>query len=117
MYKTVKTSLMILFVMAFANSANAGLWDDTKEMASEAWQSTKETSVELKEGAVEKWHEVTSRAQRSDGDDSENETGSLSDIKKLADKETYVQAWQDIKNSASNPQSSNDDEFGIPKQD
>ena len=114
MQKIAIKTLAVLFAVTLSGQAYAGLWDDTKDLASSAWESTKETSVELKEGAVKKWDEVTTEsAQNNNHDDS----GSMSDVKKLADKETYVKAWKSIKESAKNPSEPNMDEHGVPKQD
>jgi len=40
----------------------------------------------------------------------------LSDITKLGEKETYVKAWEGIKESAKNPSAPEVDENGIPKE-
>lgn len=113
---------ILLLTVTVSSSAYAGLWEDTKEAASSAWETTKEvtsdaassaweatkeTSSDLKDGAVEKWNEATA---------SESDSGSLSDIKKLGDKETYVKAWEGVKESAKNPEAPDVDENGIPKQ-
>ena len=100
------TSLLIL-----TSQAQAGLWDDTKEAAANAWQKTKETSSDIKDGAVKKWNEATDDKPDNSSDDS----GSLSDIKKLGDKQTYVKAWEGVKESAKNPNKPDVDENGIPK--
>ncbi|WP_040724754.1 hypothetical protein [Thiomicrorhabdus sp. Kp2] len=115
MLKRVVSPLLITLSVALSTQANAGLWDDTKELASSAWESTKETSNELKDSAVKKWDEVTSESSSNNAND--DESGSLSDIKKLADKETYVKAWEGIKESAKNPDEPNVDEYGVPKQE
>lgn len=136
--------IAICALFAFAQPANAGLWDDIKESvadmwdstkevssdawesgkekssdawqatkettadtASSAWEATKETGNDLKDGAAKKWQEATS-------DTPKEETGSISDIKKLGDKETYVEAWKGIKESAKNPTPPELDSHGIP---
>ena len=104
-------TLLLASLFALTSQAHASLWDDTKATASSAWQKTKETSQDIKEGAVQKWHEATADKPKESGDDS----GSLSDIKKLGDKETYVKAWEGIKESAKNPNKPDVDENGIPK--
>jgi len=116
------SSTIILLSVTVSSSVYAGLWEDTKDAASSAWETTKEvtsdaassvweatkeTSSDLKDGAVEKWNEATA---------SESDSDSLSDIKKLGDKETYVKAWEGIKESAKNPEAPDVDENGIPKQ-
>ncbi|BCN93556.1 hypothetical protein THMIRHAM_13410 [Thiomicrorhabdus immobilis] len=108
----MKQILLAFSFMAVASSAYAGLWDDSKQVAADAWQKVKETSVDLKDSAVDKWHEVKEEMNSSG---SSEETGSFSDIKKLGDKETYVKAWQEIKESAKNPSEPNVDENGVPK--
>lgn len=115
--------LSIVLGVSFVASAtaHAGLWDDTKEAASSAWESTKEvtkdtasdiwgatkeTSRDIKDGTVEKWDEITT---------SEDEkSSSLSDLKKLGEKETYVKAWEGVKESVKNPSEASEDEHGIP---
>lgn len=109
----MKKSLLILTLVATASSANAGLWEDSKALAADAWESTKEASVELKDGALEKWDEVKKDMNSSD---SSEESGQLSDITKLGEKETYVKAWEGIKESAKNPSAPNVDENGVPKE-
>lgn len=109
----MKKVLLVLSLVALTNSAQAGLWEDSKALAADAWQSTKQASVDLKDSAVEKWDEVKKEMSSSD---SEEESGQFSDIKKLGDKETYVKAWEGIKESAMNPSEPNVDENGIPKQ-
>ncbi|WP_029407715.1 hypothetical protein [Thiomicrorhabdus sp. Milos-T2] len=109
----MKKSLLILGLIAITNSAQAGLWEDSKSLAAEAWESTKEASLDLKDSASQKWNEVKKEMGSSE---SEEESGQLSDIKKLGDKETYIKAWEGIKESAMNPSEPNVDENGIPKQ-
>jgi len=109
----MKKILLATTLMALVTSANAGWWEDSKEMAADAWQNTKQASVELKDSAVEKWDEVTSdKGSKAESDGS----GSLSDITKLGEKETYVKAWEGIKESAKNPSAPHVDENGIPKE-
>jgi len=168
MKNTALKTVFLACLVTLASQAQAGLWDDTKETASSAWQKTKETSHDLKEGAVQKWQEAT--ADKADSDKTENSSeeagalsgvkklgeketyvkdwektketshdikegavkkwhevtsdnpkesadnsGSLSDVKKLGDKETYIKAWEGIKESAKNPGKPNVDENGVPK--
>lgn len=87
---------------------SAETWDKTKEASGEVWKSTKETGVELKNEAKEKWDAAIESENKE-------ESSGFGDIAKLADKETYVKAWQGIKESAANPASPNTDENGIPK--
>ena len=109
----MKKILLATTLTAFVTTAYAGWWEDSKEMAADAWQNTKEASVELKDSAVEKWDEVTSdKGTKAESDNS----GSLSDITKLGEKETYVKAWEGIKESAKNPSAPHVDENGIPKE-
>lgn len=109
----MKKILLAAILTSFVTTAFAGWWEDSKEMAADAWQNTKEASVELKDSAVEKWDEVTSdKGSKAESDDS----GSLSDITKLGEKETYVKAWEGIKESAKNPSAPEVDENGIPKE-
>jgi len=115
-------------VLAISSSVQAGWWEETKEAtadmassawqttkevssdaASSAWEATKETSSDLKDKAVESWDEVTSSS-------SDEESGKLSDITKLAEKETYVKAWEGIKESARNPDEPDVDAVGLPKE-
>lgn len=92
-------------------AAAASAWESTKETTSEiagsAWEKTKEVSSEVKEGAVETWEDATT---------SDTSSNSLSDVKKLADKETYAKAWEDIKHSAQNPADAEVDEHGVLKE-
>lgn len=109
----MKKILLATALMASLTSANAGWWEDSKEIAADAWQTTQEASVNLKDSAVTKWDEVTSgKDAKADSDDS----GSLSDITSLGEKETYVKAWEGIKESAKNPSAPQVDEIGIPKE-
>ena len=112
--------IWMLSVSILSFSAHAGLWEDSKEAASsawkktkevsnEAWEKTKETGQDIKDGAKQTWDEAT------ESDDKEHSDNSLSDVKKLGDKETYVNAWEGVKESASNPNEPNTDEHGIPK--
>lgn len=125
MKKTITLTFLILSTASFY--AQAGLWEDTKDAvssawettkevtsdtASSAWEATKETSKDIKDGAVEKWNEATS----SDKEAREDDQGIMSDIKKLGEKETYTNTWEDIKHSAKNPEAPKVDEHGIPKQ-
>jgi len=104
----MKNTTMKMFFLAcllgVTSQAQAGLWDDTKETASSAWQQTKETSRDFKEGVVQKWHELTS-----------DTSSPMTEVKKIGDKETYVKAWEGIKESAKHPSKPNVDENGIPK--
>ena len=109
----MKKILLVTILAAFVTTANASWWEDSKDMAAGAWQNTKEASIELKDSAVEKWNEVTSN-QESKADS--NNSGSFSDITKLGEKETYVKAWEGIKESAKNPSVPHVDENGIPKE-
>ena len=109
----MKKILLATILTAFVTTAYAGWWEDSKEMAADAWQNTKEASVELKESAVEKWDEVTSN---KDSKVESDNAGGLSAITKLGEKETYVKAWEGIKESAKNPSVPHVDENGIPKE-
>ena len=110
----------VFSVSIFSFSAHAGLWEDskqaatsawekTKEVSTEAWEYSKETGKQIKDGAKESWDDVSA------GGSKENSDGSLSDLKKLGEKETYVNAWEGIKESAREPGKPNTDEHGIPK--
>lgn len=103
--------VLLLALFFSATSVQADWWQDTKDFAGAAWQDTKETSIELKDKAVEAWNKEN---PQNDEQDDERSSGQLSDIKKLADKETYVKAWEDIKESAKNPEDAVVDENGIP---
>ncbi len=105
--KMLKLSIAGLMMMA-SSMAQAGLWEDTKEAASSAWEATKETSSDIKESAVETWNDMTSSEEKE-------KSGAVSDIKKLGEKETYVKAWEGIKESAKNPENPEEDEHGILK--
>lgn len=87
---------------------SADTWDKTKEVSSDAWDATKEAGRDVKEGAKETWNDATAPTKEED-------SGSLSDVSKLAEKETYVKAWEGIKESAANPSAPDVDENGIPK--
>jgi len=103
-------------------SMASSLWDDTKEASGEVWQDTKNASSEAwedtKEVSAGAWKE-TKKASSEVVDSmtsSQSDENSLSDIKKLGDKETYVKAWEGIKESARNPGAPNVDENGVPKE-
>jgi len=49
----MKKILLAAILTSFVTTAFAGWWEDSKEMAADAWQNTKEASVELKDSAVE----------------------------------------------------------------
>jgi DNA-binding PucR family transcriptional regulator len=92
-------------------SMASSLWDDTKEASADAWQDTKEVSSEAWEDTKKASANALDKVTPESSDEN-----SLSDIKKLADKETYVKAWEGIKESAKNPSEPNADENGIPKE-
>ena len=72
-------------------------WDSTKEAAGSSWDAVSDKAVEVKDDVKE----------------SETTESALESVKKLGDKETYVNTWNDIKESAKNPKEASSDEFGL----
>lgn len=107
-------SAVMLLSVCLAPSAQADWWDKTKEVASDAWSATKEGAADAwdatKDAASDGSQSVKQEWNREDNPDE----AQLSDVKKLADKETYVKAWEGIKQSAQNPEEPSSDEHGIP---
>ncbi|WP_373020209.1 hypothetical protein [Thiomicrorhabdus sp.] len=95
--KLIGLVLSGLVLAQTATVAQAGVWENIKADAAEAWQSTKETASSMA------------------GDISESSKEGYENAKKLGDKETYSNAWADIKNSVKNPSSETVDEAGIPE--
>ncbi|MDG6772821.1 hypothetical protein QCB45_00580 [Thiomicrorhabdus sp. ZW0627] len=86
-----------LMLTQVATGAQAGVWENIKEDAAKAWESTKETASGVADDVV-------------DG----SKTG-YEKAKKLGDKETYTNAWEGLKHSAKNPNKAPEDEAGIPQ--
>lgn len=89
--------LIALQTLSVAPLANAGVWENIKSDAADAWEATKETSSELADDVVESTQVGIEKA------------------KKLGEKQTYVDTWEGIKASAANPESPETDEAGIPQ--
>ncbi|NPA71702.1 MAG: hypothetical protein GXO35_02610 [Gammaproteobacteria bacterium] len=85
-----------------AKSLGSSLWEDTKSVSGEVWEDTKAVSASS-------WASVKEEAGSGEN--------SMSDIAKLADKETYVNAWEGIKESATHPSAAEVDSAGIPTQE
>ena len=122
--RVLQASAFTILTLSF--NTQAGLWQDTKETAanvwektknasSQAWDAAKETSTDIKKGAQESWKEATAEKPEPSMQ-SKEDTGSLSDVKKLGDTETYIKAWEGIKESARNPSAPASDEHALPKQ-
>ena len=103
MKKTLLVSLSVSTLFLSTTIAQASwlgdAWDSTKEAASSTWDSVSDKAVEVKEDVKE----------------SETTESALENVKKLGDKETYVNTWNDIKESAKNPKDASNEEFGIPE--
>lgn len=102
MKKTLLVSLSVSTLLLTTPLAQASwlgdAWDSTKEAASSTWDSVTDTAGEVKDDVKE----------------SETTESALESVKKLGDKETYVNTWNDIKESAKNPKDP-DNEFGLPE--
>jgi len=102
MKQTILSVTMGLLLSSVSLTASASwledAWSDTKEFAVSAWEGVSDKTIELKDEVVE----------------SSSDSEVLEEVKKLADKETYVNAWEGIKESAKNPSEAEVDENGLP---
>lgn len=102
MKKQILMTLGAILISSVSLNAQAGWWSD-------AWHDTKEAASSV-------WSSVTDGAKEVKEEVKESSEEPIEDIKKLGDKETYTEAWKDVKESAKNPSEPNVDENGIPKQ-
>ncbi len=113
MKKQILITLGTILISSVSLNVQAGwwsdAWDDTKETASSVWDKTKEKSASA-------WESVSDEASDVKESVTESSAGPIEEVKKLGDKETYIQAWEGIKESAKNPSAPDDDENGLPKE-
>jgi len=95
-------TLGALLISSVSLNAQAGWWSDT-------WGETKDAASSV-------WNSVTDGAKDVKEEVTESSEEPIDDIKKLGDKETYKEAWKDVKESAKHPSKPNVDENGIPQQ-
>ena len=112
MKKQILITLGAFLISTVSVSAQAGWWSDTwsetKEVAASVWDETTEKSASV-------WDSVTDEAKAVKEDLAESSDGPMEEIKKLGDKETYIQAWEGVKESAKNPSELDTDEHGVPE--
>lgn len=89
--------LIALQAFSVSSLANAGVWENIKSDAAEAWEATKESSSELADNVVEGTQVGIEKA------------------KQLGEKQTYIDTWEGIKASAADPESPETDDAGIPQ--
>lgn len=96
--KKTNTSLLTVSILAgmiLSSPAQADLWQDTKETAASVWELTKEGAG----SAWEKTKALTEDAKESEAFENLKE-GASSAADTVSDKETYVNAWGAVKDSA-----------------
>ncbi len=101
MKKPILMTLGALLISSVSLNAQAGWWSDT-------WHDTKEAATSV-------WSSVTDGTKEVKEEVKESSEEPIEDLKKLGDKETYTEAWKDVKESAKNPGKPSVDENGIPK--